>query len=177
MTKQDKVSEKIRLQLHNKSAKKKFKSVQEILEIINSENNSAKKVVVSSGTFLLPHFGHADYFEKAKEKGDMLIVCINSDESIKMNGRCPHFVPIDGRIVSIASLESVDYIVVFNEKTPERILGHLKPDIYTKGEDWKGRYLPEEKIVKENNGRVEFVDCRYNFSSSMLVKNIKKFAK
>lgn len=163
---------KISVHLRTASAKRKFITLEKLLSLINKKKLT---IVAASGTFSLPHFGHSDYLEQAKKYGDKLVVCLNSDISIKTNRRCPLFVPDYGRVVDIASREAVDYILMFDEQTPVKIISYLKPDIYVKGDDWSGHPIPE--VVSSPATKVIFVKRRYKFSSSQLVDNVIKFDK
>jgi len=155
----------------------KFKPLGELEEILEEERQDGKIVVVSSGAFLLPHYAHKLYLEKAKNLGNILVVSMNTDDSIRENDRCTKFVPLYGRIIEIASAQVVDYICMFNETTPITILDYLRPSIYTKGVDWEGKPLPEEEVIKKNKGKIVFIDTKEDFSSTTLAGNVKKHDK
>lgn len=177
LEKQRNAYEKVKVFVQTNSALNKFKPLDTLCELVKKYKEMGDIVVASGGAFVLPHFGHYDYFEQAASLGNKHIVCMNSDESIRKLDRCIDFVPMYGRIVSVAASHFVDNIVLFNEETPETILSYIKPDIFVKGKEWEGKKLPEEDVIVENGGRIEFVDHTYAYSSSTLVDNIKKFAR
>ena len=136
-----------------------------------------KKVVFTNGCFDLIHVGHIKYLEKAKALGDILIVGINSDSStrkIKGPGR-----PISGqddRARIIAGLESVDYVSIFNEITPYKLIKAIKPNVLVKGADWKLNKIVGADFVKSYGGRVAMVPfVRGRSTSSIIHKIINRF--
>ena len=104
------------------------------------------------------HVGHVRYLEATKKFGDVLIVALNSDKSVKSikgEGR-----PINNeqdRAEILCALKSVDYVVLFDEDSPADLLAEIKPDVHTKGADYTIETLPEAKIIMENGGRIEFI--------------------
>ena len=110
---------------------------------------AGKKVVFTNGVFDILHVGHLTYLEEAKNLGDILVVGVNSDASVKVNKGDKR--PINSetnRAFVLLGTKFVDYTVIFNEKTPEKLLDILKPDIHVKGGDYKKEDLPETKIVE-----------------------------
>jgi rfaE bifunctional protein nucleotidyltransferase chain/domain len=129
--------------------KKKIKSEREIIKIVKKLKKEKKKIVATSGSFDLLHFGHIAALYEAKKKGDMLIVLLNSDSSIKMcKGKGKPIFPEDIRAKVLSALEPVDYVTIFNEITPIKILEKIKPDIYCQGEEW-GKNCIERAIVEK----------------------------
>ncbi len=172
LSKQRVICEAVRPQLKTQNAGLKFLPLEEILRILDPRREN-ETVVTSSGTFLLPHFGHCDYLEKAASHGGLHVVCVNTDDSIRRLGRSPNFVPIHGRIVFVAAQSSVHYVTLFDELTPEEILSYLRPNVHTKGADWSDRELPERAVVESYGGRIVIIPITYNFSSSILAGNIR----
>ena len=133
-----------------------------------------KTIVFTNGCFDILHAGHVRYLKESKKLGDILIVGLNSDSSIKkIKGPMR---PINGesdRAEVLGGLESVDFIVIFNEDTPAKLLDIIKPDIYTKGADYTIQTLPEADIVIKNGGRVEFIKLVEGRSTTKIIDKIK----
>ena len=176
LSRQMEICEDLRAELRTATANKKFLSLTELLEQLETKRVN-KTLVTSSGTFLLPHFGHSDYLDKASSYGDVHVVCLNTDESIRRLGRSPDFVPLHGRVIFVATHGKVDYVTLFDEDTPELILSYLRPNVYAKGEDWAMKLLPERETVESNGGRIVFIPHTYDFSASKLVTNIMEKSK
>ena len=137
------------------------------------ENLKGKKIVFTNGCFDILHIGHAKYLEESKKFGDILIVGVNSDSSVKkLKGpNRPINNEID-RALLLNELKSVDYVVIFEEESPINLLNIIKPDIYTKGADYTLETLPEAPTVLKNGGRVEFIKFVEGKSTTNVVKNI-----
>lgn len=115
-----------------------IKSLDELIEIRNDLRKQNKKVVFTNGCFDILHAGHVDYISKAKEKGDVLIVALNSDSSTKrIKGTTRPIVPQHERAFIISSLKPVDYVLIFDEDTPYNVIKKLVPDVLVKGADWQ----------------------------------------
>ena len=146
-----------------------IKTWSEIKSIIHKLNNNKKKIVFTNGCFDILHIGHIKYLEKSKTFGDILIIGLNSDESvqkIKGNNR-----PINNQIdraYILSSIKVVDYVVIFNEDTPFDLINLVKPDILVKGGDYKGKKVVGQDIAKELK-IVPFVDGK---STSITIKRI-----
>ncbi len=118
--------------------------------VIAGLKRKGKKVVFTNGCFDLIHAGHITLFEKAKAQGDILIVAINSDASLKgLKGPKRPLVPQSRRAYVIAALESVDFVTVFGEQTPAKLVAELKPDILVKGGDYKISEIVGREHVKK----------------------------
>ncbi|MFJ5635173.1 adenylyltransferase/cytidyltransferase family protein [Streptomyces goshikiensis] len=112
-------------------------------------------MVGAGGCFDLLHAGHLSVLEQARQLGDALIVCINSDESIRrLKGTSRPAVGEQERATLLAALDCVDGVLVFTEDTPEQVLTELRPDIWVKGGDYAGRRLPEANLVESWGGEV-----------------------
>ena len=97
----------------------------------------SKRIVMTNGCFDIIHSGHIEYLRKSKKYGDVLIVAINSDASVKLNkGRKRPIINLRDRIIILSELRSVDYIITFNSKTPKNLYKIIKPNIITKGQDY-----------------------------------------
>ena len=169
--------EKEDLKLKNKN-KKIINSYEKIESIVNKLKKDKKKIVFTNGCFDLLHSGHADYLKKAKEMGDILIVGLNSDESIKkIKGENRPIVDQNSRLELISSLESVNYCILFEEDNPINILSYIKPDIHVKGSDYKNKYMIERDMVEINGGQIGFIEIKTNennkISTSDIIEKIK----
>ncbi|HVR76710.1 MAG TPA: adenylyltransferase/cytidyltransferase family protein [Planctomycetota bacterium] len=126
-------------------------------------------IVTANGCFDLLHVGHIRYLFGAKAKGDVLIVAVNTDESMKMIKPEKRIVtPDDERFELIAAIEAVDYVVPLRERTPESLLRLLRPHVHTKGTDYTLEMIPERFIVEEHGGRVEIVGDPKDHSSTAI---------
>lgn len=112
-------------------------------------------VVTTNGCFDVLHLGHLRYLQAASQLGDLLIVAVNSDSSVReLKGENRPLIPEDERAEMLAGLECVDYVVIFPESTPIELLSELKPNIHVKGGDYKLEQLVEREVVEENGGKV-----------------------
>ncbi len=137
-----------------------------------------KQIVFTNGCFDILHFGHASYLQTAKKKNRFLVIGLNSDRSIKrIKGPTRPIVPQQQRALLLASLECVDYITIFNEETPEKLIAYLKPDVLIKGADWKGKRIAGQDFIESVGGRVEYIDYIRGFSTTTMIERIKKSAK
>jgi len=154
----------------------KLKSLEELLSISEKRRKKGQIMVFTNGCFDILHAGHVDYLTKARRLGDFLVVGLNSDLSVsKIKGPFRPINTQDLRIEVLSALECVDYIVLFDEETPEDLIKALKPDILVKGADW-----PEEKIVgadyvKSYGGKVIRIEFIFDISTTKIIEKIKKF--
>lgn len=156
------------------SLKNKLKNTNQLRAIVSRLKNKGKKIVFTNGCFDILHFGHVKYLEDAKNKGDILIVALNSDVSVKkIKGKKRPIINQVGRSKVVAGLESVDYVTIFNEATPLKTIKLIKPDILVKGSDWKGNIIGSD-FVKNSGGRVETVKLVKGLSTSNLIRKIAK---
>ena len=132
-----------------------------------------KKIVFTNGCFDILHVGHVRYLKAAKALGDVLIVGLNTDDSVKKlkgNDR-----PINNeadRAEVLLALEAVDHVVLFGEQTAESLIAEVKPNIYVKGGDYTLETLPEAKIVQSYGGRVEFIPMVADRSTTNVINKI-----
>ncbi len=151
----------------------KIASLEEMCVLREQLASRGSKVVFTNGCFDLLHVGHVRCLKEAKEQGDLLIVGLNDDEStrhIKGAGR-PLMLQED-RAEILAALEFIDYVVIFSERTAERLVGVLKPDIYVKGGNYEVEELPEAKVVAEYGGRVHLAPLTPGRSTTNLLSAI-----
>lgn len=151
----------------------KIKSLAELKRIATLKKLQGKKIVFTNGCFDILHYGHVMYLEKAKAIGDILIVGINSDASVRsIKGKFRPIVNEKDRAGVIAGLESVDYVVVFRDVTPDKLIRALKPDILVKGSDWKNKGIVGADFIKSYGGKVATVKLAKGRSSTNIIRKI-----
>lgn len=135
------------------------------------ENN--QKVVFTNGCFDVLHSGHVDYLNKAKEQGDILIVALNSDSSIKrIKGEKRPIVPEEQRAFVISNLKAVDYVTFFDEDTPYEAIKAIVPDVLVKGADWSIENIVGKDIVEANGGVVRNIKFVVEQSTTNIINKI-----
>lgn len=157
--------------------KKNFKdnllTAEEMRKEIVKLQKAGKRVVFTNGVFDILHIGHLTYLEEAGNLGDILVVGVNSDASVKVNKGDKR--PINSeknRAYVLLGTKFVNYAVIFDEKTPEKLLDILKPDVHVKGGDYKKEDLPETKIVEGNGGEVKILSFVDNVSTTQIINKI-----
>jgi len=147
-------------------------SLEELLEVLE-EKRKGKKVVFTNGCFDILHAGHVDYLEKAKKLGDILIVGLNSDSSVrKIKGKKRPIIPQEMRAKVLSSLKPVDYVVIFEEDTPERLIKAIKPDILVKGGDWPLEKIVGREFVESYGGKVLTIPFEYDISTTKIIQKV-----
>ena len=142
--------------------------------ILDEERKRQKKIVFTNGCFDLIHLGHIRLLREAKKKGDILVVAINSDESVrKLKGSDHPVFPEEERAETLAAMEMVDYVTVFREDDPYRIIKLLKPDVLVKGGDWSRDKIIGRDILQSYGGEVLTVPEVKGCSSSNLIERIR----
>ena len=146
-----------------------------ISEIVTSLKAKGKRIVFTNGCFDILHVGHVRYLKEAKALGDILILGLNSDCSVKSlkGSNRPINNEID-RAEVLSALKAIDYVVIFDEKTAENIVGEVKPDIYAKGGDYSIDTLPEAKIVAEHGGKTVLLQLVDGKSSTNIINKCKE---
>lgn len=148
----------------------KTKTAAEVRAILEDTRRDGGTSVFTNGCFDVLHPGHVQYLEKSRELGDLLVIGLNSDSSIKsIKGPKRPILEEDARAFMLASLSCVDYVVLFEEDTPTRLLSELKPNILVKGADWEGKKLPGSESVD----RVEFMTFLDGWSSTDVIDRIR----
>jgi len=142
------------------------------LAIWESQN---KKIVFTNGCFDILHLGHIDYLSKARDLGDILIIGLNTDKSVRdIKGESRPITDEISRATILASLTFVDAIIYFGEKTPYDLIKFIQPDILVKGSDYKAEDIVGYDIVKAKGGEVKTLDFLPGYSTSMIEKKIKE---
>ncbi len=148
-------------------------SIDEIVEIRNKLKAEGKKVVFTNGCFDILHRGHVEYLAKAKELGDVLIVGLNSDSSVRqIKGDGRPIVPQEDRAIILSNLSSVDYVVIFDELTPYELISKVVPDVLVKGSDWSVENVVGKDIVEANGGRVVLIELTPDRSTTNIIKTV-----
>jgi D-beta-D-heptose 7-phosphate kinase/D-beta-D-heptose 1-phosphate adenosyltransferase len=153
----------------------KIVKLKDLVQKINTLRESGRTIVFTNGCFDILHIGHVRYLAAARSEGDVLVVGLNSDEStrsIKQKNR--PIVSQDQRAEVLAGLECVDYITVFNEPDPLKLIQALKPDVLVKGADWRDEDIIGADVVKESGGKVVRVDVVPDISTSRIIQRILK---
>ena len=144
------------------------KDIEKTIEKLKKEN---KNIVFTNGCFDILHIGHVRYLKESSKFGDVLIVGLNSDSSVKkLKGETRPINNENDRAEILCALNFVDYVIIFDEDTPEKLLDAIKPDIYTKGADYTIDTLPEAKTVLKNGGKVEFINLVQGKSTTNIIK-------
>jgi D-beta-D-heptose 7-phosphate kinase/D-beta-D-heptose 1-phosphate adenosyltransferase len=152
-----------------------IKSRKEIKEIRAHLKREGMKVVFTNGCFDLIHSGHVDYLVKAKEMGDVLILALNTDASVKrIKGEKRPILNQDERAFILSNLKPVDYVTFFEEDTPADIISDLLPDVLIKGADWTIDKIVGREVVEANGGEVKTIQFVNNQSTSNIIKIIKE---
>jgi D-beta-D-heptose 7-phosphate kinase/D-beta-D-heptose 1-phosphate adenosyltransferase len=160
----------------NIASHRKIRSRFELKEILKKKKGEGNKVVFTNGCFDILHVGHIRYLEEAKKFGDILVVGLNSDSSVKkLKGMNRPYLPQNDRAEILAALEPVDFVTIFSENTPVQLISELKPDVHVKGGDYKSlEQLPEAKVVSSYGGKVVLVSEIKDRSTTSIINKIKR---
>jgi len=136
-----------------------------------------RRIAFANGCFDILHVGHVRYLEEAKGCADVLVVGVNGDQAVAaLKGQGRPVLPAEGRAELVAALESVDYVVIFDELTATEILLDLLPDVHCKGTDYTKDSVPEREVVKSFGGEVRIVGDPKNHSTRQLLTEISRRA-
>lgn len=134
-----------------------------------------KKIIFTNGCFDLIHVGHLRTFNEAKKMGDLLVVGINSDRSVKaLKGETRPLISEQERAELISALKPVDYVIIFDEMNASRLLDTIKPDVYVKGGDYTLDNLPEKDSIIRSKIEVKFIPLVAGISTTELVKRVRQ---
>jgi rfaE bifunctional protein nucleotidyltransferase chain/domain len=152
----------------------KIKTLSQLKRSLAGLRRQGKKIVFTNGCFDILHLGHARYLEKARQKGGILVVGLNSDASVrKIKGRARPIFPQKDRARLLSFLPCVDFVVIFNELTPLNLIKALKPDVLVKGADWKGKEVVGQDLVKSWKGKVKLIPYLKGYSTTKIISRIK----
>lgn len=152
----------------------KIKTIAEISRFAKRLKHSGTKIVFTNGCFDLLHIGHISYLTKAKSLGDILIIGLNSDNSVKkLKGKSRPITLQRERAIVLSALEVVDFIIIFNELTPLKLIKAIKPDVLVKGGDWKKENIVGAAFVESYGGSVKSLAYLKGSSTKNLIKKIR----
>ena len=159
--------------------KQKIRTKRGLLKIIKDLKAKGKRIVFTNGCFDLLHIGHVRYLEKAKGLGDVLVVGVNSDSSVrKLKGPKRPILSEEERAGILSGLGCVDYITVFSEIDPLKLITSLRPDVLVKGGDWTKEQTVGKEVVERSGGEVIILPFVKGASTSNLIQTIlKKYEK
>jgi rfaE bifunctional protein nucleotidyltransferase chain/domain len=153
----------------------KLKSLDELAVLAAQARQRGKCVVFTNGCFDILHRGHVHILRQAKAAGDLLIVALNSDRSVKkLKGDKRPVLPETDRIELIGAMEMVDYLVVFDEPDPYKLIAAIKPNVLVKGGDWSTEKIVGADLVEQAGGRVAVIPYLTGFSTSEIIERILK---
>ena len=159
---------------HNKLSKK-IVAAKDISRSLNLDRFFDKKIVFTNGCFDILHRGHIEYLTKARDLGNVLVLGLNTDASVKRQNKSPER-PINNeetRSIIIAALECVDYVVLFDEDTPLELIKLVQPDVLVKGADYKLEDIVGYDIVKARGGQTITIALTEGFSTTGLISKLK----
>lgn len=153
---------------------KKIKTLPLAASAIKKLKQKNKKIVFTNGCFDILHAGHVAYLSKAKSLGDALIIGLNSDASVKkIKGKSRPIVSQKNRAILLAALEAVDFVVIFNELAPLKLIKAIKPDVLVKGGDWKKENIVGSNFVESYGGKVKSLAYIKGLSTRSLIAKIQ----
>ena len=154
----------------------KLKSQEEIAKIAEKLRAKGKTIITTNGSFDILHPAHVRLLQKAKKQGDVLIILLNSDSSIKrFKGEKRPILPQDDRIAILSALKAVNYIVVFEDDTPLSLLEKIKPNVHVKGGSFlQERIEQEQSILKKWNGKFKSFPLEEGYSTTSIIEKIIK---
>lgn len=152
----------------------KLKSLEELKSAVLQAKARGQKIVFTNGCFDILHRGHLHLLREAKALGDLLIVAINSDRSVQqIKGSARPVISQAGRAELIAALEMVDYVILFDEVDPYRLIEELRPDILAKGGDWSTDQVIGGDIVERGGGRVAVIPYLKGFYTTEIIERVR----
>lgn len=156
----------------------KIKTLEELETQLTADRRQGKKIVFTNGCFDLLHVGHIRYLQQARRMGDLLVVAVNDDDSVRrLKGPSRPVQPERDRGEVLAGLECVDYVIFFGQDTPLALIECLKPDVLVKGADWPIEQIVGRERVEGSGGRVATISYVEGVSTSALIERICKITK
>jgi len=141
---------------------------------LRAARRAGRRIVFTNGVFDLLHPGHVQLLERARRLGDLLVVAINTDASVRrLKGPTRPFQGQRDRAAVLAGLEAVDYVITFGDDTPLRAIRRVQPDILVKGGDWKQDEIVGADVVRQRGGRVVRVPVKRGFSTTRIAASIQ----
>jgi rfaE bifunctional protein nucleotidyltransferase chain/domain len=153
----------------------KILTLEALQPVVEKHRQNRKTIIFANGCFDLLHVGHVRYLEGARRLGDILIVGLNSDNSVKkLKGPLRPLMPETERAEILAAISYVDYIVIFDETTVQRLLLRLRPDVHCKGTDYTLESVPEREVVLSYGGKIAIVGDPKDHSTQDFIQKILK---
>jgi rfaE bifunctional protein nucleotidyltransferase chain/domain len=153
----------------------KVVSREELVERVRDERTAGRTIAFANGCFDILHVGHIRYLESAAREGDVLVVALNDDASVRqLKGEGRPILPASDRAELVAALRCVDYVVIFSESTVGPLLTTLRPDVHCKGTDYTVESVPERDIVRGYGGRTAIVGDPKDHSTRGLLARISR---
>lgn len=155
--------------------REKILTVAQLAPILERARTEGKRIVFTNGCFDLMHIGHVRYLQQAKSLGDLLVVGVNSDDSVRSLNKGPDrpIVPDVQRAEVVAALAAVDYVVIFTESDPGRVIADIQPDVLVKGSDWPIEKIIGREIVEARGGAVKTIALVPDVSTTALIRRIR----
>ena len=154
--------------------KAKIFNIKDLSQIIKKWRLNGDKIIFTNGCFDLIHLGHLEILARSADLGDKLIVGINSDMSIKkIKGNSRPIIEEDSRAKQLAAIEFIDAVILFNEDTPYNLINILKPDVLTKGGDYKKNDIVGNELINKEQGDVVIIPLTQGFSTTSILEKIK----
>ena len=145
-----------------------------IAAFLNDLRKGGKTIVTTNGCFDILHVGHVRYLQKTKTFADYSVIMLNSDKSVRsIKGPTRPVNNENDRAEILCALDYVDYVVLFDEDSPQNLIAEIKPDVHTKGADYNVETLPEAKTIIENGGRIEFISFVEGKSTTSIIEKMK----
>ncbi len=152
-----------------------IKDLDELKHLCKGYQNLNKKVILTNGCFDIIHAGHIHLLNESKKFGDILIVALNSDSSIKkIKEKSRPINNEEDRVVVLSAISVIDHIIIFEEETPERIINTIIPDVLVKGSDYEGKFIAGEKCMKENKKDIKLIKLLEGKSTTDTINSIKR---
>jgi D-beta-D-heptose 7-phosphate kinase/D-beta-D-heptose 1-phosphate adenosyltransferase len=149
-------------------------SIDELATLVAGARRAGRVVVFTNGVFDVLHPGHLRYLQASRRHGDVLVVAVNSDRSVRaIKGETRPVTPEHERAEMLAALSCVDAVVVFDEDTPAALIERLEPDVLVKGEDWKNRENPGRAFVERRGGRMVFERFEPGYSATAIIEKVR----
>ncbi len=143
---------------------------------VERQRRAGRRVVFTNGVFDLLHLGHVRYLRQSRALGDVLVVAVNSDASVRRLNKGPDrpVTPEAERAEIVSALSCVDAVVIFHEDTPAESIERLLPDVLVKGADWEGRDNPGQKFIEARGGQMKFIPLEHGYSTTGILNALKK---
>ncbi len=146
-----------------------------LIALAADARRASRRIVFTNGCFDLLHVGHVRYLAAAREAGDLLVVGVNDDASVRrLKGPTRPLVPEAARAEVLAALAAVDHVTIFGEDTPHALIAAVQPDVLVKGSDWAAADVVGRDVVEARGGRVILIPVVAGFSTTSLIERLRK---